>query len=65
MKKGTIEITITLRGNAAGVVDALANGIPREGLESLRDGMTAELEKRRGNPARGNRPVRIKGRAGK
>lgn len=63
--KNTIEITITLRGNPAGVVDALANGIPLEGLVAIRDGMTAELEQRRRRPARGKRPVRIRGRAGK
>lgn len=64
-RKDTIEITITLRGNPAGVVDALANGIPVDGLVAIRDGMTAELEARRRSPARGKRPVRIRGRAGK
>lgn len=59
----TIEITITLRGNPAGVVDALANGIPLEGLVAIRDGMTAELEARRRRPARVARRLRIVGRA--
>jgi len=62
-ERNTIEITITLRGNPAGVVNALANGIPLEGLVAIRDGMTAELEARRKRPARGKRPVRIRGRA--
>lgn len=64
-KTNTIEITITLRGNPAGVVDALANGIPLEGLVAIRDGIQGELVARRRRPARGKRPVTIRGRAGK
>lgn len=66
--KNTIEITITLRGNPAGVVDALANGIPLEGLVAIRDGMNDELAMRRERPARGRRRqvrIRARSRAGK
>jgi len=61
-KDNTIEIRLTIRGNPAGVVNALANGLPLEALADLRDGMTAELERRRLRPSRSNRPVRILGR---
>lgn len=46
VKRGTIEITLTLRGEPAAVVHALAEGLPVEALVGIRDGMTAELEHR-------------------
>ncbi len=58
----TIEIRLTLRGDPAGVVNALANGLPLEALVDIRDGMTEELERRRRRPARGARRARIAGR---
>jgi hypothetical protein len=60
---GTITITLKLRGEPAAVVAALANGLPVDALEGIRDGMTAELEARRKRPARGKRRVTIRGRA--
>ena len=63
MRKGEIEITLTLRGNPAGVVNAIANGLPRQALEGIRDGMIAELEARKKKPARRPRRVTFKGRA--
>ena len=58
----TIEIRLTLRGDPAGVVNALANGLPLEALVDIRDGMTEELERRRRRPARVARRLRIVGR---
>ncbi len=61
--KNTIEIRLTIRGDAAGVASTLANGFPLEALVDIRDGMTAELEQRRiRRPARGARRARIAGR---
>ena len=70
MKKGTIELTITLRGEPTAVVHALANGLPVDALEGIRDGMTRELQKRLQAAARFPRAkrstkVRIRGKAGK
>ena len=50
MKKGTdvLEVTLTLRGDPAGVVNAFANGLPLEALVAIRDGMAAELHKQLG-----------------
>jgi len=65
-RKDTIEITVTLRGNPAGVVNALANGLPLEALVDIRDGLDDEMAMRRERPARGRRrQVRIVGRARK
>jgi len=58
----TIEIRLTLRGDPAGVVNALANGLPLEALVDIRDGMTEEVERRRRRPARVARRLRIVGR---
>lgn len=63
MKKGTIELTVTLRGEPGAVVHALANGLPVDALEGIRDGMVRELEKRSANPRKGKRRVTIRGRA--
>jgi hypothetical protein len=63
MKKGSAVITValTLRGEPTAVVAALANGLPTEALEGIRDGMIAEMEKRIARPRRkGTRRVSIK-----
>lgn len=67
MRKGTGEITITLklRGEPKAVVAALANGLPVEALEGIRGGMVEELEKRKRRPAKGTRRLVIRGRARK
>ena len=53
IRKGEIEVKLTIRGTAVGVVNALANGLPLEALKGIRDGMTEELAKRQRTPARG------------
>jgi hypothetical protein len=57
--KDEISITIKLAGEPTAVVGALANGLPREALEQLRDRMGEEIEKRRANPAPGRRRVKV------
>jgi hypothetical protein len=59
MAKAVITVSLTLRGEATAVVAALANGLPVDALEGIRDGMQAELEKRERTPARGRRRVTI------
>lgn len=59
---GTITISLKLRGEPAAVVAALANGLPREALEQIRDGMIDELDARRRKTRPGRRRVQIKGR---
>jgi hypothetical protein len=58
--KALITVSLTLRGEPAAVVAAMANGLPVDALEGIRDGMQAELEKRARTPARGRRRVSIK-----
>ena len=60
--KGSAVITValTLRGEPTAVVAALANGLPTEALEGIRDGMIAEMEKRIASPRKGTRRVSIK-----
>ncbi len=65
MKKGTIRLTITLRGEPVAVGHALANGLPSDVLKEIRDGMVREIEKRSKRPTKGTRRVTIKGKAGK
>jgi cytochrome P450 len=55
-----ITVSLTLRGEPTAVVAALANGLPLDALEGIRDGMQRELEERTRKPARGRRRVSIK-----
>jgi hypothetical protein len=57
--KAVITVALTLRGEPTAVVAALANGLPIDALEGIRDGMQRELEERQHNPARGRRRVSI------
>jgi len=41
-------MTVTMRGTAENIVKVLVEGLPREALEQIRDAMSAELVKRRG-----------------
>jgi|GraSoiStandDraft_49_1057285.scaffolds.fasta_scaffold120884_3 hypothetical protein len=57
--KALITVSLTLRGEPAAVVAAMANGLPVDALEGIRDGMQRELEERQKKPARGRRRVSI------
>ena len=59
MKRGEIAITVRLAGKPEAVVDALANGLPSEALEALRDRLAIEAVRRSKKPARGRRRVAI------
>lgn len=59
MAKAVITVSLTLRGEPTAVVAALANGLPVEALEGIRDGMQRELEERQQKPARGRRRMTI------
>lgn len=41
-----LAVTITLKGDPNDVITALANGLPREALEKLRDALEDELQAR-------------------
>ncbi len=41
-----VSVTITLKGPVVEIVDALANGLPVEGLVALREAFSAELAAR-------------------
>lgn len=41
-----LAVTLTLKGDPHDVIAALANGLPREALEKLRDALEDELQAR-------------------
>jgi hypothetical protein len=59
MAKAVITVSLTLRGEPLAVVAALVNGLPKDALEGIRDGMQRELEERQKKPARGRRRMTI------